>query len=160
MQNITNREPCAKWVGCIWSIRFFINPYHALHSSKDKRMKDHLAFISRGGNAPNINHKIVCVASMSPQILKPTKYSLIGMYYSRGLDTVARFAWPRKSVSEAIINQIIRFALQSHVRRVLYFDGILPKRLYPPCFRMADRAFLAGNRRLEVWLWSDFNTSE
>ena len=28
-----------------------------------------------------------------------------------------------------------------------YIDGILPKGLYPPCLRMADRALLAGYPR-------------
>ena len=32
-------------------------------------------------------------------------------------------------------------------------EGILPKRSYPPCFRMADRALLAGYPRNEI-IWS------
>ena len=33
----------------------------------------------------------------------------------------------------------------------LQFDGILPKGLYPPCLRMADRAILAGYPRIVRW---------
>ena len=37
-----------------------------------------------------------------------------------------------------------------------YIDGILPKWPYPPCFRMADRALLAGYPRYiySLYLWT------
>ena len=35
-------------------------------------------------------------------------------------------------------------------RSIFYIDGILPKGPYPPCFRMADRALLAGLPRYMV----------
>ena len=39
-----------------------------------------------------------------------------------------------------------------HGQFLVYFDGILPKGPYPPCFRMTDRALLAGYPRFMVTL--------
>ena len=49
-----------------------------------------------------------------------------------------------------LTHQIFSCIRWNQMLYISYIDGILPKRPYPPCLRMADRALLAGYARYQL----------